>query len=90
MCMYPLPIGSVPVQTALVAKAAFPKGNPYLTLRDELGSVGSRSCSPRSVSKRYSRGAPHWSLSYSFEKACQTVKLPTRCALASTGNTYWD
>ena len=39
MCMYPLPIGSVPAQTALVAKAAFPKGNPYLTLRDELGSV---------------------------------------------------
>ena len=39
MCMYPLPIGSVPEQTALVAKAAFSKGNPYLTLRDELGSV---------------------------------------------------
>lgn len=39
MCMYPLPIGSVPAQTALVARAAFPKGNPYLTLRDELGSV---------------------------------------------------
>ena len=37
--MYPLPIGSVPEQTALVAKAAFSKGNPYLTLRDELGSV---------------------------------------------------
>ena len=39
MCMYPLPIGAVPEQTALVAKAAFSKGNPYLTLRDELGSV---------------------------------------------------
>lgn len=39
MCMYPLPIGSVPAQTVLVAKAAFPKGNPYLTLRDELGTV---------------------------------------------------
>ena len=39
MCMYPLPIRAVPEQTALVARAAFPKGNPYLTLRDELGSV---------------------------------------------------
>ncbi len=39
MSMYPLPIGSVPEQTALVAKAAFSKGNPYLTLRDELGSI---------------------------------------------------
>jgi len=39
MCLYPLPIRAVPAQTALVAKAAFPKGNPYLTLRDELGTV---------------------------------------------------
>ena len=39
MSLYPLPIKAVPAQTALVAKAAFPKGNPYLTLRDELGTV---------------------------------------------------
>lgn len=39
MSLYPLPIRAVPSQTALVAKAAFPKGNPYLTLRDELGTV---------------------------------------------------
>lgn len=30
---------AVPPETARVARAAFPKGNPYLTLRDELGSV---------------------------------------------------
>jgi transposase len=29
----------VPAETARVARAAFPKGNRYLTLRDELGSV---------------------------------------------------
>jgi len=29
----------VPVETARIAQAAFPKGNRYLTLRDELGSV---------------------------------------------------
>ena len=39
MCMYPLSIRAIPQQTALVARAAFPKGNPYLTLRDELGGV---------------------------------------------------
>jgi transposase len=33
------PIGPVPEQTAQVAHAAFPKGNPYLTLRDHLGTV---------------------------------------------------
>lgn len=30
---------AVPPETARVARAAFPKGNPYLTLRDEFGSV---------------------------------------------------
>jgi transposase len=33
------PIPPVPTQTNRVAKAAFPKGNIYLTLRDELGSI---------------------------------------------------
>jgi transposase len=33
------PIGSIPEQTALVAHAAFPKGHPYLTLRDHLGTI---------------------------------------------------
>lgn len=31
------PIGPVPNETARVARAAFPKGNPYLCLRDDLG-----------------------------------------------------
>ncbi len=29
----------VPEETARVARAAFPKGNPYLTIRDELGTI---------------------------------------------------
>jgi transposase len=29
----------VPKETARVARAAFPKGNPYLTIRDELGTI---------------------------------------------------
>ena len=33
------PIGPVPVETARVARAAFPKGNRYLQLRDVLGVV---------------------------------------------------
>jgi transposase len=31
--------GPVPEETARVARAAFPKGNPYLRLRDELGTL---------------------------------------------------
>jgi transposase len=35
----PSPVPDVPEMTARVSRAAFPKGNPYLRLRDELGSV---------------------------------------------------
>ena len=39
MSLKPAPIDPVPDQTAQVARAAFPKGNPYLTLRDQLGVI---------------------------------------------------
>jgi len=35
----PQPIGPVPDDTARVARAAFPKGHPYLRLADELGAL---------------------------------------------------
>ncbi len=37
MCLHPESISPVPEVTARVAKAAFPKGNRYMRLRDELG-----------------------------------------------------
>jgi transposase len=39
MSLKPSPIPAVPAQTAEVARAAFPKGNPYLTLREQLGTI---------------------------------------------------
>ena len=39
MSLHPTLTGSIPEQTARIAHAAFPKGNPYLTLRDELGTL---------------------------------------------------
>jgi len=39
MSLKPQPIQPVPEETARVAQAAFPKGNPCLTLRDELGTI---------------------------------------------------
>ena len=39
MSLRPEPIGLVPEETARVAPAAFPRGNPWLRLRDELGSI---------------------------------------------------
>jgi transposase len=39
MSLRPQPITPVPDDTTRVARAAFPKGNPYLTLRDTLGTI---------------------------------------------------
>ena len=39
MSLKPSAIQPVPAATAQVARAAFPKGNPYLTLRDQLGTI---------------------------------------------------
>jgi transposase len=39
MSMHPQPIGLVPEDTARVARAAFPKGNPYMQMRDVLGTI---------------------------------------------------
>jgi transposase len=39
MSLRPEPVGPVPEETARVARAAFPKGNVYLRLRDALGGL---------------------------------------------------
>jgi len=39
MSMHPQPIGLVPEDTARVARAAFPKGNVYMQMRDVLGTI---------------------------------------------------
>src|ERR687884_485822 len=39
MSLHPHVIAPVPAATARVARAAFPKGHPYLTLRDVLGTI---------------------------------------------------
>ena len=39
MALKPLPIPPVPDLTRIIAAAAFPKGNVYVQMRDELGSL---------------------------------------------------
>src|SRR5262247_4922425 len=39
MSLHPHVIAPVPEETARVARAAFPKGQPYLTFRDALGTI---------------------------------------------------
>ena len=38
MSLHPSAIPPVPQETARIAKLAFPKGNRYLTLRDQVGT----------------------------------------------------
>jgi transposase len=39
MCLLPAAIPPVPEETARVAHAAFPKGHPYLLMRDQFGAL---------------------------------------------------
>jgi transposase len=39
MCLHPHLVDPIPEETARVAKAAFPKGTTYMTMRDELGAI---------------------------------------------------
>ncbi len=39
MCLHPRPVDPVPEETARVARAAFPKGNTLMKMRDELGTI---------------------------------------------------
>jgi transposase len=39
MSLKPQPIGPIPEETARIARAAYPKGNLYLQLRDALGTI---------------------------------------------------
>jgi len=39
MSLKPQPISPVPEETARIARAAYPKGNVYLHMRDELGTI---------------------------------------------------
>jgi transposase len=39
MSMHPHAIATIPEETVRVARAAFPRGNIYLTMRDQLGTL---------------------------------------------------
>ena len=39
MSLHPRPIEPIPDITARIARQAFPKGNRYILLRDELGTI---------------------------------------------------
>ena len=62
MSLKPTPIEPVPEQTARIARAAFPNGNSYLTLRDELGTLYRNEDFSGRFSRRGQPALPPWRL----------------------------
>ena len=64
MSLKPVLIQPVPEETARVAKAVFRRGNPYLRLRDEIGTIFADAdfadLFPGVVSPDCRPGAWHW------------------------------
>jgi transposase len=69
------PIAPVPTQTIRVAKAAFPKGNIYLTLRDELGPIFSDLDFVGLFSKTGKPAVPPWQLALVTLMQCKRKPL---------------
>jgi len=62
MSLKPQPVESVPQQTQLVAKAAFPKGNLYIKMREELGTLFQDQDFEKLYPKRGKPGFEPWRL----------------------------
>ena len=93
MSLHPSLVEPVPEQTAQIAHTAFPKGSPYLTLRDELGTLYLTMIFQRSflsaANRRSRRGVWHSPPFSNFAKVSRTARPPKPCALASIGNICW-
>ena len=62
MSLKPQPVEPIPQQTQLVAKAAFPKGNLYIQMRDELGTIFNDKDFEKLYPKRGKPGLEPWKL----------------------------
>jgi len=81
----------VPEATARVARAAFPNGNPYLTLRDALGTIFQDDDFAPLFPPCGQPGLPPWRLALvtilQFREHLAIAKPQKPCGHASTGST---
>ena len=73
MSLRPQPGSHVPEETARVARAAFPKGNPYLALRDELETIYADSVFEALFAKRGQPAALTGSISWDWTFEIQAL-----------------
>ncbi len=83
MSMPPHAIGSIPDETIRVARAAFPRGNMYLTMRDQLGTLYEEQ-NFAALLKR--PGNSRWSACSNLLKGSLIAKQQRPCGAGSTGN----
>jgi transposase len=93
MSLHPEPIGTIPAETARVARAAFPKGTVVMRLRDEFGALYGDEDFGRLYPGRGQPALTPWRLALvtvfqflenlSDRQAAEAV----RCAPGSTGST---
>jgi transposase len=90
MSIHTQPINPIPEETARIAHLAFPKGNRYLTLRDELGTVYNDQDFTDLFSSYGQSGISPWRLALicvmQFMKTCLTDKPLKRCGVGLIGN----
>ena len=79
MSLHPHVIAPVPAETARVARAAFPKGHPYLTFRDRIGTVFQDEDFAAIFPMNGQPGLPHsrWSRSCSSAKTWPIARWPS-------------
>ena len=95
MSLKPLSTPDIPEMTSLVARAAFPKGNLYMRLRDELGALYTDEDFAALYPSQGRPTLPAWPLAlvtvlqFLENLSDRQAAEARRCAPGSTGSTRW-
>jgi transposase len=93
MSLHSRPVNDIPEQTVAVAKAAFPKGNVYMTMRDELGTFFTDETFAGLFSGRGQPAESPWRLALvtimQFAENLTDRQAADACEAGSTGNMPW-
>src|SRR5215470_19101109 len=90
MSLDPCPIDPVPPETARVAHAAFPKGNRYMTMRDELGVIYANDLFADLYRQVGHYGEPPWRLALVTLMQCSENLTDRQAADAVRGRIDWQ
>ena len=94
MSLRPDPIGPVPEETARIARATFRRGNVYLRLRDEVGTIYTDEAFASLFPTRGQPAEAPWRLAVvsvlQFAEGSRIARRPRPSAAVSTGSTCWD